>query len=40
MTTRLDLELAAYRSRSFRRLKHALEQLMAAYSKTEATVTP
>jgi hypothetical protein len=40
MTAYLDLESAAHRSRSFKRLKHALEQLMDAYLKNELIVTP
>ncbi len=40
MTACLDLELAAQRSRSFRRLKHALEQLVDACLQDELVVTP
>jgi hypothetical protein len=40
MTAYLDLESAAHRSRSFRRLKHALEQLVDAYLRDELVVTP
>lgn len=40
MTHYLDLALAESRSRSSRRLKHALEQLIEAYLQGEVTVTP
>ena len=39
MTARLDLKAAARRSRSFRRLRHALEQLIDAHPHS-ASVTP
>ena len=40
MTAYLDLESAARRSRSFKRLKHALEQLVDAHLRNELMVTP
>jgi hypothetical protein len=40
MTGYLDLESATRRSRSFKRLKHALEQLVDADLKNELIVTP
>jgi len=40
MTAYLDLESATQRSRSFKRLKHALEQLVDAYLQDELVVTP
>lgn len=40
MTGYLDLDLVARRSRSFRRLEHALQQLIDAYLKNAIVVTP
>ena len=40
MTAYLDLESAAHRSRSLRRLKHALEQLVDAHLRNDLVVTP
>jgi len=40
MTAYLNLESAAHRSRSFRRLRHALEQLIDAHLGDELVVTP
>jgi hypothetical protein len=40
MTAGLDLERVDRRSRSFRRLKHALEQLIDAYLRGEVIITP
>lgn len=40
MTAHLDLESAAQRSRSFRRLRHALEQLVDAHLRDKLVVTP
>ena len=40
MTAYLDLESATHRSRSFKRLRHALEQLVDAHLKDRLIVTP
>ena len=40
MTQQLDLERVTRRSRSFRRLRHALEQLIDAYLQGQVVVTP
>jgi hypothetical protein len=40
MTDLLDTELTKQRSRSFRRLWHAVEQMMEAFDKGEVVVTP
>jgi hypothetical protein len=40
MTSKLDFTLAAQRSRSFRRLKNALRQILQAYQQKQAIVTP